>query len=299
MIKICSKIFHINSSSNKDITKNIQRLEELSNGLGIYANIQTITKEIEIKGNELLSQIEQIEELTKSITDSKLSYTLAIAYYNYCSWYKRGDEEKYFLEKSLSLLNKAIAISPNNIEAKVKLGHLLIEKKVIRNIDKGIELLEELNQNYQMPSYLNSTLAKAKRQLGEIQNDSFILCSFKKDPSPAVFREERKRFRALIRQYKKENQIELLKITLTQYYNLSILVTLCYGTHNCNSAVSGNDYNKAIEIISNVCEHISFSFLDKGVILNSEFISNNDWKTFVKTFGENTKEFNPQKEIRI
>ena len=115
MIKIFSKIFHIDSSSNQDVNNYIQRLEELSNGFGEYANIQTITKEIEIKGNELLSQIEQIEELTKSIIDSKFSYTLAIAYYNYCSWYKRGDEEKYFLEKSLSLLNKAIAISPNNI----------------------------------------------------------------------------------------------------------------------------------------------------------------------------------------
>jgi len=67
MIKIFSKIFHIDSSSNQDVNNYIQRLEELSNGFGEYANIQTITKEIEIKGNELLSQIEQIEELTKSI----------------------------------------------------------------------------------------------------------------------------------------------------------------------------------------------------------------------------------------
>ena len=298
MIKIFSKIFHIDSSSNQDVNNYIQRLEELSNGFGEYANIQTITKEIEIKGNELLSQIEQIEELTKSIIDSKLSYALAIAYHSYCSWYKRGDEQKYFLEKSLSLLNKSIVISPNN-EAKAELGHLLIEKKAVRNLAKGIELLEELNQNNQMPSYLNATLSKAKRQLGEIQNNSFNLCVFKKDPSPAVFREERKRFRALIRQYKKENRVELLKITLTEYYNLSILVTLCYGNHNCNSAVAGYEYNEAIKIISKVCEHISFSFLDNGVILNSKFISNNDWKTFIKTFGENTKEFNPQKEIRI
>jgi len=77
------------------------------------------------------------------------------------------------------------------------------------------------------------------------------------------------------------------------------LVTLCYGNHNCNSAVAGYEYNEAIKIISKVCEHISFSFLDNGVILNSEFISNNDWKRFIKTFGENKKEFNPQKEIRI
>ena len=298
MIKIFSKIFHINSSSNQDINNYIQRLEELSNGFGEYANIQTITKEIEIKGNELLSQIEQIEELTKSIIDSKLSYALAIAYHSYCSWYKRGDEQKYFLEKSLLLLNKSIAISPNN-EAKAELGHLLIEKKAIRNLDKGVELLEELNQKNQMPSYLNSTLSKAKRQLGEIKNDTFNLCIFQKDPSPAVFSEERKRFRALVRQYKKEDKTELLKTTLTQYYNLSILVTLCYGNHNCNSAVSGNEYNEAVQIVNKVCEYINFSFLHNGIIINSEFISNNDWKTFIKIFGENNKKFNPQKEIQL
>lgn len=297
MIKIFSKIFHINSSSSQDINNYIQRLEELSNGFGEYANIQTITKEIEVKGDELLSQIEQIEELTKNTIDSKLYYAIAMAYHSYCSWYKRGDEQKYFLEKTLSLLNKSIEISPNN-EAKAELGHLLIEKKAVRNLAKGIELLEELNQNNQMPSYLNATLSKAKRQLGEIPNNSFSLCAFKKDPSPAVFREERKRFRALIRQYKKENKVELLKTTLTQYYNLSILVTLCYGNHNCNSAVAGNEYNEAIQIINKVCKSINFSFLHDGIIIGSGFISNNDWKTFIKTFGENNKEFNPQKEIQ-
>jgi len=106
-------------------------------------------------------------------------------------------------------------------------------------------------------------------------------------------------FRALIRQYKKEDKTELLKTTLTQYYNLAILVTLCYGNHNCNSAVSGNEYNKAIQIINNVCEDINFSFLHNGIIINSEFISNNDWKTFIKIFGENNKKFNLQKEIQL
>lgn len=44
-----------------------------------------------------------------------------------------------------------------------------------------------------MPSYLNSTLSKAIRQNKGVKlNDTYNLCSFN-DPSPAVFREERKK----------------------------------------------------------------------------------------------------------
>jgi len=295
MLKFFNELF--NKSSNQNINMNyyIKELEELSNGLGEYANMNTLTDEITSKGDILLSKIEQIEVKTKNITDSKLSYALAIVYSNYSSWYRRGDERKFFLEKSIFLLNQSISLSPQNIEAKAELGHILIDYKIVRNLSKGIKLLEELQNNNELPTYLNSTLAEAKRKIGKIENNNFNLCSFQ-DPSPAVFREERKRFRALIRKYKKENKNELLKEVLNEYYSLAILVTFCYGEHDCNSGVSGRMYDEAIKIVNQRCNKINFSYLDNGRIENSGFISNNDWKTFIKVFGEVDNILNLNKE---
>jgi len=143
-----------------------------------------------------------------------------------------------------------------------------------------------------MPPHLNSILSKAHRQLGNIEQDnSFNLCSFE-DPSPAVFREERKRFRALIRKYKKQNETDKLKTTLNNYYNLAVLVTICYGEHDCNSGVIGWQYDEAIKTVREVCDKIDFSFVEHGVLEKSNFISKNDWKTFVTVFGENSKSLN-------
>ncbi len=190
-------------------------------------------------------------------------------------------------------MNESLFIAPNNINAKSELGRLLIEEKVIRNLSKGIKILEDLENDGNMPLHLNSILSKAHRQLGNIEQDSgFNLCAFD-DPNPAVFSEERKRFRALIRKYKKQNEIDKLRTTLNQYYNLGVLVTICYGEHDCNSGVIGWQYDEAIKTVRKVCNKIDFSFAQHGFLEESNFISKNDWKTFVVVFGESTKSFNP------
>jgi len=148
-----------------------------------------------------------------------------------------------------------------------------------------------------MPEYLNSILAKATRQsIGVKLESTYDLCSFK-DPSPAVFREERKKFRELIRKFKKEKNTDSLKITLNQYYQLAVLVTTCYGEHDCNSGVRGNQYESAIKIVRNVCKDIDYSYITHGKIEKSNFISENDWKTFIKFFGNNKNSLNVNKLI--
>ena len=47
--------------------------------------------------------------------------------------------------------------------------------------------------------------------------------------------------------YKKENNFDNLNRTLENYYNLAILVVLCYGSHDCKSGVAGYDYDLAIK----------------------------------------------------
>lgn len=276
-------------------------LNNISNGLGEYAsyafNEESQKKKIE-KGQEMLSIITDIDKKGNLLKNTSLFYSLAIAYRNYCAWFVRGDERKIYLEKCLFFLNESISASPDNIDAKSELGRLLIEEKVIRNLSKGIEILEELYSDGKMPSYLNSVLSKALRQSGNIElEERFDLCAFK-DPSPAIFREERKRFRALIRKYKKENEIDKLKISLNQYYNLGVLVTICYGDHDCNSGVIGWQYDEAIKTVKKICKRIDYSFVSNGILEKSSFISNNDWKTFVNVFGESNKKFDPAKEFR-
>ena len=109
------------------------------------------------------------------------------------------------------------------------------------------------------------------------------------NPTPAVFAEERKKYRTLIRKYKKENDTDNLKRTLKNFYNLAILVVVCYGSHDCKSGVAGHDYDLAIGRVKKVGKKLNFSFKENGYIKNCNFISNNDWKQFISVFGEVNK----------
>ena len=272
----------------------IDILNEISNGSGEYAEYSFNEKNEAVKSKkaqEMLSQIIVIENKNTDKKDTNLNYALAIAYRNYCAWFVRGNERKKYLNKTLLHLKQAITYDSSNTGAKAELGKLFIEEKLIRDLNKGISLLQELQDNENLPAPLNSILSKALRQNNDIKLDvDYNLCIFK-DPSPAVFREERKRFRELIRKYKKEKNIKDLEITLNQYYLLSVLVTACYGNHNCNSTVAGHQYDDAINLVQKICKNINYSYQENGKITNSTFISDNDWKIFIKIFGDNKKSF--------
>jgi len=304
VFKILKSLFTnnaIKTLKSNDAGELIARLNQISNGLGEYASY-SFNKEDPSQKNQkaqkMLAAITDIEKKSTLLNDSTLFYSLAIACRNYCAWFVRGDERKIHLEKCVAFLNESISISPDNVDAKSELGRLLIEEKVVRNLSKGIVILEKLNTDGKMPSYLNSVLSKAHRQSGNLNlEDNFNLCAFK-DPSPAVFREERKRFRALIRKYKNQKETDKLKITLNQYYNLAVLLTICYGDHDCNSGVIGWQYNEAINTVREICTKIDCSFVSHGYLVKSSFISKNDWKTFANVFGDSTKKFNPIKEFK-
>lgn len=279
-----------NIFSNKDDKYYIDTLKELSNGLGEYSNLESLNSVSIKKGNELLKKIEDIENNINKSTSSELFYFLAITYRNYSKWYKRGDEQKVYLSKSIKYLNKSLELSSNNINAKEELSRLLIEEKQVRDLEKGISILEDLKENDELPSYLNSTLSKALRQTNKINSidKDYNYCKFK-DPSPAVFREERVLFRKIIKQLKKENDLKELDFVLNRYYNLAVLVTLCYGDFDCNSGTTGKKYDEAIKIVDKYCNKLNYSFQENGYLLESSFISKNDWKYFNHVFGESTK----------
>lgn len=290
--KVFIKIFKQNNIDYISI------LDEISNGLGEYASCSFNESNIDIKNKkakEMLSIIVSIEKNNIASNDTNLFYAIAIAYRNYSAWFVRGNEKKKYLDKSILCLNKSILLFEDNMYAKSELGRLLIEEKLVRDLSKGINILEKLRDVNQMPEYLDSTLAKATRQKNGVElTNIYDLCSFV-DPSPAVFSEERKRLRELIRIFKKEKNIDNLKIALDQYYQLAVLVAVCYGEHDCNSAVAGIQYNNAIKIVNNICKKINYTYLAHGKILNSNFVSENDWRTFVNVFGNNTDSFDTKK----
>lgn len=293
--KLFDSLFKNTTTSNSN-NNPISVLEDISNGLGEYASCsfnETNDSIKDKKGKEMLNIIIDIEQNNLQETNTKFYYSLAIAYRNYCAWFVRGSSRKIYLDKTIVYLKKSIHLSKDNVESISELGRLLIEEKIIRNLSEGIEILQKLKSVNQMPDHLNSVLSKALRQNGDIElSTNYNLCNFK-DPSPAVFREERKKFRSLIREAKKNNEDEKLKQILNQYYNLAVLVTICYQDHDCNSGVSGSDYDKAIKTVKKICKKINYEYSVDGYIENSNFISANDWKTFKKVFGENINKFYP------
>lgn len=286
-------------SGGNGVLKHIAHLNRISDGLGEYAEVAFGDDEAikSVKANEMMSVISTIEVESNGYESADLHYALAIAYRNYCTWFVRGVNRQSILEKTISNLERATSLDSDNNNAKSELGRILIQEKVVRDRQKGLKLLKELNRDGVMPTHLNSILAKASRQSGILRiNRKYNLCKFT-DPSPAVFAEERKRFRALIRQCKKDNKDKDIKTVLDQYYSLAVLVSLCYGDHDCSSAVAGRDYDLAINIVKRNCKKINHSFSTSGYLENNGFISNNDWKTFFSVFGESGKKFNPRKKL--
>ena len=287
------------TDNSNGLTDRIARLNRMSNGLGEYAEAAFSDDDVikNEKAKEMLSVITNIELESKGYESSDLHYALAIAQRNYCAWFARGMDSKPILEKTIKNLEQATYLNSDDNHAKAELGRILIEEKIVRDRKKGLKILEKLKREGVMPAHLNSILAKASRQSGILKIDrKYNLCKFT-DPSPAVFAEERKRFRALIRQCKKNNKDKDLIIVLDQYYNLAVLASLCYGNHDCSSAVAGRDYDLATGIVKSKCKSIKYTFSNNGYLENSGLISKNDWKTFVLVFGENGKKFNPRKKL--
>ena len=247
------------------------------------------------KGKEMLSVIATIEKNYRDSKDDELFYNMAIAYRNYTAWFIRGNEKKYFLEKAIQNLRKAILLSPENIDARYELSRLLINEKSIRDLEEGIEIAEIMKSEGKMPLPLNSVLARAKRQFSGVEiTGIFDLCSFAKDPSPAVFREERIKFRTLIRNLKKEKNLDDLKNVLNQYYQLGVMFTVFFGDSDSSSSFGGNARMDAQEMIPKICKEIQYTYLENGRIFNCNYISENDWKNFVKVFGMNNNFFDVQ-----
>lgn len=291
--------WHKETKLNKEVEKYVSQnslatiLTSLSNSMSEFAPIEN---KYDMQKERMRLVINRIRDEINQNNNFELFYLFAISIRNFTSWYIRGDERKKYLDEVIFYLEKSIGLNDKFVEAKAELGLLLIEQKVVRNLEKGYSILNGLKNINQLPSYLDSTLSKAERQLGLVCVEDDVDFS-NLNPTPAVFNEERKKYRILIKKYKKENNFNNLNRTLKNYYNLAILVVLCYGSHDCKSGVAGYDYDSAIKRIKKFGKKLNFSFKENGYIKNCNFISNNDWKQFISVFGEVDKEIDPKNNM--
>jgi len=105
---------------------------------------------------------------------------------------------------------------------------------------------------------------------------------------PASFTNKRTEFRTMIRTAKKNK--EPLEDILNSYYNLCVIQQILYGYYPTKNGVNGF-YGNIIEIMLKKINQndLKFSFSDNGYIDKSEFISQTDYKNFVKCFGVTEK----------
>jgi len=264
------------SSTDKAETL-IQELFFVSSGLSDYAFNDS-------KKDEMLSLFIKTEKEIINLNNPAFYYQVGVAYRNYCAWFIRGEERKQYLEKAVLYFEKAINTDPEFTQAKADLSILLIEERVVRNLDKGIKYIEELERKKQMPHYLDSYLSKAKRWRGDISvKVNYKL--YKLNVTTAVLREERIKYRALLNKYKKDENDENIKETLKQLYNLAVLATLYYPNHDCHCGYSGNNYESASKL-HKLSNKINYSFEENGYIKYCKFLSDNDWKNYKNIFGD-------------
>jgi len=290
MLHLLRRLRELVKPNTDKVIRPISHMQEIVNGLGKFA----LNAGSERYANEMLLLLEKYESVAIDYQSAQLHGLLGTGYENFAAWYCAGDSAREAKEKAVSFLEKSLELSSEQIQVKVALARLLVEDATVRNLDKGLKLLDELDSDGNLPSYLTSTKAKAERWTCREESSKPDNQLNIKGVTPSDFREERTRIRGQIRAAKKENNEQKLKKNLENLYALGIAAYWCYGEHDCQSAVSGLEYEEALKLFDQLNNSYRYSYPEYGRIYRTNFISENDWKGFEKFFGRNPKSFEPK-----
>lgn len=170
---------------------------------------------------QLLTAIEDIERQHPNSNSAELESWLGGAWNSYTAWFIRGDARKTYLEKAVMHREKAYAIEKgrsgsNWTKYAASLGAMLVDESVIRNVERGVPLLEmvfQSSRNY-MPSLCS--YAEAIYRSGDFQKAAAIATDLHRRAKesedwkfgipPATMRIAAKAYRAHIKQLKKEGK---------------------------------------------------------------------------------------------
>jgi hypothetical protein len=171
--------------------------------------------------SEMLSIIEKVEGQYPQNNSAELEYWLGIAWRNYTAWFVRGDDRKAYLEKAITHLERAYEIEKAHSGASLTdyadvLGILLVEESTVRNLQRGIALLESVFQNTREYDPCLCAYAEAIYKVGEYQKAADIAlelhCRAKQSKEwkgsipPAPMRIAAKSYRAEIKELKSERR---------------------------------------------------------------------------------------------
>lgn len=296
MLKIFKNIF----SKERDI----EQLNENSlidyatmafSGMGQYAS-KSMTDDWEKWSDKMQGDLLVFEKKASEYSSANLYIQAGKGWENFTIWYKRKkDDKRKPLKKAISMFEEALKIEPDNIDAKTGLASILIEKKQVRNIEKGVKILNEMPNK---TDEIKNLISKANRWTGNIEfNSNFDYTSIDLIPLTSL-REERKKCRALVRGLKKnkEKVDELVKV-LNHMYRIAIIHDAA--THvmlNCGYVVNPKHYNLSYKRLQKVTKSIkNYSYNENGKLKESNncFFSDNDYKTFELIFGSTRKVFDP------
>lgn len=259
------------------------RLSRLTDGLGPFAPRQGSDQAR--LASSMLDEIKEIENLVRDRTSSRIEYQLAIAIRNYSAWYVRGGERAPYLEKVVAHLRKAIDTS-TYVDAKIELTRILIEEKLVRDLDSALKLAAELKNSGQLPEWMSSTVEKAKRWSGKVDiplNNDFSNLS----AAPAAIREERTKLRKFLIGTGKATEAEKTAVLATRLYNLGLLAAYLFGEWDASSGVSGAAFDDATKRFDKVKTSFNFEYL--GRIADAGFLSSTDYRRIEKALGPTSK----------
>lgn len=167
----------------------------------------------------MLNTIERIEREYPDVDSAEVNYWFGIAWRNFTAWFIRGEERRGYLEKAVAYLEKAYEIEKRSSGNRWKhyaseLGRLLVGEKVVRDLGKGIAILEEiyLKETDYEPAlyyyfdglYKTGEFEKAAEIALEISNRAAKSEEWKNSFPSGLKHLAAKAYRALVRKYKKE-----------------------------------------------------------------------------------------------
>ncbi len=238
-----------------------------------------------------LEKLERENKLNHSLTSL---YSLACGYSLYYRWYPGPEKSEKYIQKIFYYFEKILEISSDEDPAKIELAILLIRTGSIGDIERGINYLEEVKSKDKLPFYSELILLKSRRKIGNIPLRNNL--NFKYfNPTPAIFTEERKNYRYLVKKFINENDIENTKKALLEFYNLAFLSTLCYPNYDFDLGVTGELYEKATKIVEFYGDLLDYSFEKNGYLDNCKYLSNRDYKIFIKIYGDTKIHTDPLK----
>lgn len=277
----------------KNSVSAIQKYIEMAfSGLGYYAMMQK--EETRAIGSvQMWEEINWIIDKAKEHQSDVLYMSAAHLLSLYTSWYRhinKGEDKTEPLSLLITLIESATRINPGEPSHKIWMAEYLTYRPQIRNIGKARELLENIGFNNKRIQTILDDIDKQQGTLTFDPNFKYHELTF--IPTNELTH-ERVKCRTLIKQFKKEKKLEDLKSVLDHFYRIAVIYEIglyCHGLSYKNKEESEKNFKKLKAIVLNM---VLYSYPEHGRLRNSSFVSDNDYKTFEKFFGQQTKSFDP------